>query len=54
LAKKLPRKQAIKMCFIFSPNASALPSERDNPEIASFHLNSVESEEGPHVGLTIT
>jgi len=38
----LPRKQAVNMYFIFSPhltNASALPGETGNPEIASFHLN---------------
>jgi len=38
----LPRKQAIKMYFIFPPHltsASALPGETENPEIASFHLN---------------
>jgi len=38
----LPRKQAIKMNFIFPAHlasASALPGETGNPEIASFHLN---------------
>ena len=38
----LPRKPAIKMCFIFPPHltsASALPGETGNPEIASFHLD---------------
>jgi len=38
----LPRKQAIKMYFIFPPHltsASALPGETGNPEIAYFHLN---------------
>jgi len=38
----LPRKQAIKMYFIFPPHlisASALLEETGNPEIASFHLN---------------
>jgi len=38
----LPRKQAIKIYFIFSPHltsASVLPGETGNPEIASFHLN---------------
>jgi len=38
----LPRKQAIKMYFIFPPHltsTSALPGETGNPEIASFHLN---------------
>jgi len=42
LAQMLPRKQAIKMYFIFPPHltsASALPGETRNPEIASFHLN---------------
>jgi len=42
LAQMLPRKQAIKMYFIFSPHltsASALPGETWNPEIASFQLN---------------
>jgi len=42
LAQMLPRKQAIKMYFIFPPHltsASALPGETGNPEIASFHLN---------------
>ena len=42
LAKMLPTNQAIKMCFIFPPHltsASALPGERGNPEIVSFHLN---------------
>jgi len=42
LAQMLPRKQAIKMYFIFPPDltsASALPGETGNPEIASFHLN---------------
>jgi len=37
----LPRKQAVKMCFIFSPHqtsSSAIPGETGNPEIASFHL----------------
>jgi len=32
------------MYFIFPPhltNASALPGETENPEIASFHLNTV-------------
>jgi len=41
LAQMLPRKPAIKMCFIFPPHltsASALPGETGNPEIASFHL----------------
>jgi len=40
LAQMLPRKQAIKMYFIFLPHltsASALPGETRNPEIASFH-----------------
>ena len=35
-------KKAIKIYFIFPPqltNASALPGETGNPEIASFHLN---------------
>jgi len=38
----LPRKQAIKIYFIFPPHltsASAIPGETGNPEIASFHLN---------------
>jgi len=38
----LPRKQAIKIHFIFPPHltsASALLGETGNPEIASFHLN---------------
>ena len=42
LAEMLPRKQAIKMYFIFPPHltsASVLPGETGNPEIASFHLN---------------
>ena len=42
LAQMLPRKQAIKMYFIFPPHltsASALPGETGNPKIASFHLN---------------
>jgi len=42
LAQMLPRKQEIKMYFIFQPqltSASALPGETGNPEIASFHLN---------------
>ena len=42
LAQILPRKQAIKMYFIFPPHltsASALSGETGNPEIASFHLN---------------
>ena len=40
--KMLPRRQAIKMYFIFPPHltsASALPGETGNPEIVSFHLN---------------
>jgi len=42
LAQMLPRKQVVKMYFIFPPHltsASALPGETGNPEIASFHLN---------------
>jgi len=42
LAQMLPRKQVIKMYFIFPPHptsASALPGETGNPEIASFCLN---------------
>jgi len=42
LAQMLPRKQAIKMYFIFPPHltsASALPGETRKPEIASLHLN---------------
>jgi len=38
----LPRKQAIKIYFIFPPqltSASALPGGTRNPEIAPFHLN---------------
>jgi len=38
----LPRKQTIKMYFIFPPHltsASALPGETANPKIATFHLN---------------
>jgi len=41
LVKMLPRKQAIKMYFIFPPhltNASALPRETGNLEIVPFHL----------------
>jgi len=42
LAKILLKKQAIKRCYIFPPhliNASALPCETENTEIASFHVN---------------
>ena len=42
LAQVLPKKQAIKRYFIFPPhltNASALPGETGNPEIACFYLN---------------
>jgi len=42
LAQMLPRKQTIKMYFIFPlqlTSASALPVETGNPEVASFHWN---------------
>jgi len=38
----LLRKQAIILCYIFSPhviNATTLPCETENTEIVSFHVN---------------
>jgi len=40
----LLRKQAVIYCYIFPPhliNASTLPSETENSEIVSFHVNVV-------------
>ena len=42
LTEILPRKQAIKRCYIFPPrliNASALPGKTENKENVSFHVN---------------
>jgi len=44
LAEVLLRKQENRRCFVFPPHlssGSALPCETGNPEIASFHLNTV-------------